>query len=84
MKACLGQRLKLILATEFNNFPAGSEGKVSAYNAGDLGPTPGSGRSPGDGNGNPLQYSCHHLPPPTPTPRKKSGSNKYFKYQAEN
>ena len=32
--------------------------KVSAYNAGDLGLIPGSGRSPGEGNGNPLQYSC--------------------------
>ena len=31
---------------------------VSAYNAGDLGSIPGSGRSPGEGNGNPLQYSC--------------------------
>ena len=33
-------------------------GEESTYNAGDLGSTPGSGRSPGDGNGNPLQYSC--------------------------
>ena len=32
--------------------------KVSAYNVGDLGSTPGLGRSPGEGNGNPLQYSC--------------------------
>ena len=39
-------------------FPGGSEGKVSAYNAGDPGSIPGSGRSPGEGNGNPLQYSC--------------------------
>ena len=39
-------------------FPGGSDGKESAYNAGDLGSTPGSGRSPGEGNGNPLQYSC--------------------------
>ena len=38
-------------------FPGGSDGKVSAYNAGDLGSIPGSGRSPGEGNGNPLQYS---------------------------
>ena len=38
-------------------FPGGSEGKVSACNAGDLGSIPGSGRSPGEGNGNPLQYS---------------------------
>ena len=34
--------------------PAGSEGKVSAYNAGDLGSVPGMGRSPGEGNGKPL------------------------------
>ena len=40
------------------DFPGGSDGKASAYNAGDLGSIPGSGRSPGEGNGNPLQYSC--------------------------
>ena len=40
------------------DFPGGSEGKVSAYNVGDLGSIPGLGRSPGEGNGNPLQYSC--------------------------
>ena len=39
-------------------FPGGSEVKVSACNEGDLGSIPGSGRSPGEGNGNPLQYSC--------------------------
>ena len=39
-------------------FPGGSDGKESACNAGDLGLIPGSGRSPGGGNGNPLQYSC--------------------------
>ena len=39
-------------------FPGGSEGKASACNAGDLGSIPGLGRSPGEGNGNPLQYSC--------------------------
>ena len=38
--------------------PGGSDGKASAYNAGDTGSIPGSGRSPGEGNGNPLQYSC--------------------------
>ena len=38
-------------------FPGGSEGKESAYNAGDPGLIPGSGRSPGEGYGNPLQYS---------------------------
>ena len=35
----------------------GGDGKASAYNAGDPGSIPGSGRSPGEGNGNPLQYS---------------------------
>ena len=39
-------------------FPGGSDGKESACNAGDLGSIPGSGRSPGEGNGYPLQYSC--------------------------
>ena len=38
-------------------FPGGSDGKTSAYNAGDQGSIPGMGRSPGEGNGNPLQYS---------------------------
>ena len=37
---------------------SGSEGKESAWNAGDLGLIPGSGQSPGEENGNPLQYSC--------------------------
>ena len=37
--------------------PGGSDGKASVYNAGDLGSIPGSGRFPGEGNGNP-QYSC--------------------------
>ena len=40
------------------DFPGGSADKESACNAGDLGYIPGSGRSPGEGNGNPLQYSC--------------------------
>ena len=39
--------------------PGGSGGKASVYNAGDLDSIPGSGRSPGEGNGNPLQYPCH-------------------------
>ena len=43
-------------------FLGGSDGKASAYNAGDLGSIPGSGRSPGEGNGNPLQYSCLENP----------------------
>ena len=43
-------------------FPGGSDGKASACNAGDPGLIPGSGRSPGEGNGNPLQYSCLENP----------------------
>ena len=43
-------------------FPAGSEVKASACKAGDPGSIPGSGRSPGEGNGNPLQYSCLENP----------------------
>ena len=39
-------------------FPGGSDGKASACNVGDPGSIPRSGRSPGEGNGNPLQYSC--------------------------
>ena len=41
----------------FLGFPGGSEVKASAWNAGDPGSIPGLGRSPGEGNGNPLQYS---------------------------
>ena len=43
-------------------FPGGSEGKASAWNVGDPGLIPGSGRSPGGENGNPLQYSCLENP----------------------
>ena len=39
-----------------------ADGKASAYNLGDPGSNPGSGRSPGDGNGSPLQYSCLENP----------------------
>ena len=42
--------------------PGGSEDKASAYNVGDLGSIPGLGISPGEGNGNPLQYSCLENP----------------------
>ena len=45
-----------------HRFPGGSEVKVSAWNAGDPGSIPGLGRSPGEGNGNPLQYSCLENP----------------------
>ena len=44
------------------DFPGGSDGKASVYNVGDLGLIPGSGRSAGEGNGNPLQYYCLENP----------------------
>ena len=44
------------------DFPGGSDGKASAYNAGDLGSILGLGRSPGEGNSNPLQNSCLENP----------------------
>ena len=43
-------------------FSGGSDGKASACNVGDLGSIPGLGRSPGEGNGNLLQYSCLENP----------------------
>ena len=44
------------------SFPGGADGKASACNVGDPGLIPGLGRSPGEGNGNPLQYSCLENP----------------------
>ena len=44
------------------DFPGGSDSNVSVYNAGDPGSIPGLGRFPGEGNGNPLQYSCLENP----------------------
>ena len=46
----------------FKGFPGGAEVKVSICNVGDLGSIPASGRSPGEGNCNPLQYSCLENP----------------------
>ena len=46
------------MVSGLGRLPDGSAGKELAYNAGDLGSIPGSGRCPGGGNGNPLQYSC--------------------------
>ena len=43
-------------------FPSGSDGEESTCNVGHLGSIPGLGRSPGEGNGNPLQYSCLENP----------------------
>ena len=52
---------KIILTMNIDKtlgFSGGSEDEESACNAGDVGSVPGLGRSPGEGNGNPLQYSC--------------------------
>ena len=46
----------------FKGFPGGSGGKESTCNVEDLGLIPGLGRSPGEGNGYPLQYSCLRIP----------------------
>ena len=51
-----------IYTTFGKSFPGSSDGKASAYNTGDLGLIPGWGRSPGEGNDNPLQYSCLENP----------------------
>ena len=60
----------LLLRAE--GFPGGSVGKESAYNVGDPASIPGSGRSLGEGNGNPLQYSCLENPMDFPWDRLQS------------
>ena len=66
---CLGflgvLRSVLLILINFGKwlgFPGGSDGKASACNVGDLGSIPGSGGSPGEGNGYPLQHSCLENP----------------------
>ena len=54
--------MKILFIYHTGGFPGGSEGKASAYNAGDPGSIPGSGRCLGEGNGNPLQYRCLENP----------------------
>ena len=48
----------IIYTSYIYDFPGGSDSKASVYNVGDPGLSPGLGRSPGEGNGNPLQYYC--------------------------
>ena len=55
----LSTKVSLVKAT---GFPGGSEVNASACNAGELDSIPGSGSSPGEGNGNPFQYSCLENP----------------------
>ena len=50
--------LKMDIYKEFMGFPGGSDSKVSVCNVEDPGLIPRSGRYPGEGNGNPLQYPC--------------------------
>ena len=50
------------LVEVLSGFPSGSDGKESTYDVGDLGSIPGLGKSPGEGNGYPLQYSCLENP----------------------
>ena len=59
MKPVLFSKLALFFG---HLYPGGSDGKASACNAGDPGLIPGSERSPGEGNGNPLQHSCLENP----------------------
>ena len=55
-------RILLFSVKHESDFPGGSDGKASVYNAGDPGSVPGPGRSPGERNGNPLQYYCLENP----------------------
>ena len=57
-------KISFVLLAELRRscFPGGSEVKASACNVGDLGSIPELGRYPGEGNGNPLQYSCLENP----------------------
>ena len=55
-------KASILQLSGFSGFPGGSDGKASVYSVGDLGSIPGSGRFPGEGNGNPLQYSCLENP----------------------
>ena len=60
---CCENGVKICLSLKSGRgFPGGSEVKASACNVGDLSSIPGWGRSPGEGNGNPCQYSCLENP----------------------
>ena len=62
MVSCFWIFVLISLSALIEEFPGGSDGKASVYSAGDPGSVPGSGRSPGEGNGNPLHYSCLENP----------------------
>ena len=54
--------MRINLDIIFRGLPGGSDGSASACNVGDAGSIPGLERSPGEGNGNPLQHSCLENP----------------------
>ena len=56
------KRINLTCSKRLSHHPVAQRLEVSAWNVGDLGSIPGSGRSPGEGNDNPLQYSCLENP----------------------
>ena len=61
--SCVVQSDYFLFSFRFwRGFPSGSDSKASVCNAGDQGSIPGLGRSPGEGNGSPLQYSCMENP----------------------
>ena len=61
-KFSVQSKINFYMSTVVIDFPRGSDGKVSVYNAGDPGSIPGLGRSLGEGNGNPLQEYCLENP----------------------
>ena len=65
-------RLCLVFIDGTSSFSGSSYGEESSWNAGDLGLIPGSGSFPGEGNGNPFQYSCPENPMDQPWGRKES------------
>ena len=56
------KRMKISLTIKIQDVPGGTVNKSLPANAGDMGLIPGLGRSPGEGNGNPLEYSCLEQP----------------------
>ena len=59
---CMSKNSYFTCVSQIYGFPCCSDSKASAYNVGDPGLIPGSGSSPGEGNGSPLQYSCLENP----------------------
>ena len=66
------------LDSKFRDFPGSSDGKEFACNAGDPGSILGSGRTPGEGNGNPLQYSCLEISMDRPWSHKESDTTEWL------